>query len=105
MVDVSAPKEGIDVGDLSSQLADNSENHVTSKSGSPLSNQEMYVRWKVGNWFIGNEMACRVRKDGILSVTQNPGNLKSNLTRHVPWTKYVFYPLLYHARKGGYTEL
>jgi NAD(P)-dependent dehydrogenase (short-subunit alcohol dehydrogenase family) len=74
---------------------------VTPKTGG----QEMYVASKVGNWFLGSEMARQCGKDGIISVTQNPGNLKTNLTRHVPWMKYMAYPLLYDAKMGAYTEL
>jgi NAD(P)-dependent dehydrogenase (short-subunit alcohol dehydrogenase family) len=92
MVDVSAPIGGLNMKDLST---------VTPKTGG----QEMYVASKVGNWFIGSEMARRYGKDGIISVTQNPGNLKTNLTRHVPWMKYMAYPLLYNAKMGAYTEL
>jgi NAD(P)-dependent dehydrogenase (short-subunit alcohol dehydrogenase family) len=105
MVDMSAPKGGIDMNDLSFRPADHSKKHVASNTRSGLTSQEMYVRSKVGNWFMGNEMARRVGKKGIISVTQSPGNLRTNVTRHVPWMKYVFYPLLYHAKMGAYTEL
>lgn len=36
----------------------------------------------------------------------NPGNLKSELQRHVPWYgNVVLYPLLHPPVKGAYTEL
>ena len=43
---------------------------------------------------------------GILSVTQNPGNLETALLRHATWILgFVSAPLLYDARMGAYTEL
>ena len=43
---------------------------------------------------------------GILSVVLNPGNLKTNLLRHMPrFVEWVFSPVLYEAKFGAYTEL
>jgi NAD(P)-dependent dehydrogenase (short-subunit alcohol dehydrogenase family) len=92
VVDVASPKGGFEPGQLSD---------VAPNAGG----QEYYTISKVGNWFLANEFARSVDKDGIISVTQNPGNLKTNLTRHVPWATYFFSPLLYHAKFGAYTEL
>ena len=39
-------------------------------------------------------------------MTQNPGNLKTELLRHAPWILgFVTSPLLYPAKMGAYTEL
>ncbi|OCL04451.1 NAD(P)-binding protein [Glonium stellatum] len=71
----------------------------------PADKTKLYVASKAGNWFLGSEMARAPAPHGILSVTQNPGNLKTNLLRHAPWMKYVSYPLLYQPKFGAYTEL
>lgn len=93
VVDSSAPKGGIIISDLASPPPDKTKNYVASK---------------VGNWFLASEFAKRVGgQHGILSVTQNPGNLKgTNVLRHAPrWMKVVSWPLLYPAKMGAYTEL
>jgi NAD(P)-dependent dehydrogenase (short-subunit alcohol dehydrogenase family) len=38
-----------------------------------------YSTSKLGNWYLASELARRVGPFGILSVTQNPGGLKTNL--------------------------
>ena len=43
---------------------------------------------------------------GVLSITQNPGNLKTNLLRTAPtFMRLASAALLYEARMGAYTEL
>ncbi|KAJ5380917.1 steroid dehydrogenase [Penicillium cataractarum] len=65
-----------------------------------------YENSKVGNWFLANDLAKQAGSDGILSVVVNPGNLKSNLTRHFPsWVPYLVAPLLYHPIMGAYSQL
>lgn len=87
----AAPQGGIDFAELTAPSSDQ---------------QKHYAMSKTGNWFLASELAARVGSHGILSVTQNPGNLKSNLTRHLHWTvPYLVAPLLYHARYGAYTEM
>ena len=96
VVDLSAPKSGINLQDLTTVPKDQQLNYVNSK---------------VGNWFLADALAARVggasNKDGgILSVTQNPGNLKTGLLRHFPAIVGVIVaPLLYSAKMGAYTEL
>lgn len=90
-VDVSAPKCGIDISSLTNPYPDQQKNYVTSKTG---------------NWFLANALAAQVGSKGILSVTQNPGNLKTQLVRHAPWiVGFVASPLLHKAKMGAYTEL
>jgi hypothetical protein len=56
--------------------------------------------------FLAQSLAAQAGGDGILSLAQNPGNLKSALTRHLPAiVPFLFAPLLYHARMGAYTAL
>ncbi|KAF2816101.1 uncharacterized protein BDZ99DRAFT_505646 [Mytilinidion resinicola] len=48
----------------------------------------------------------RAGREGVWSVTQNPGNLNTNLTRHMPrLVVLAVRPLLYESRYGPYTEL
>lgn len=69
--------------------------------------QPRYANSKTGNWFLASEFAKRhARPAGILSVSQNPGALKSDLLRHGPWWfPWLVAPLLYEPRYGAYTEL
>ena len=93
IVDLSAPKSGINLQDLATVPKDQQHNYVNSK---------------VGNWFLANALAIRVGagRDGILSVTQNPGNLKTGLLRHIPTIVGILSaPLLYSGKMGAYTEL
>ena len=90
VVDTSAPQSGMIIADLASPPRDQTRNYVASK---------------VGNWFLASELTRRVGPDGILSVTQNPGNLKTNLLRHARWMRLASSPLLYEAKFGAYTEL
>ena len=91
VVDLSAPKCAINVSELENPTQDQQQN---------------YLNTKVGNWFLADALAAQVGSEGILSITQNPGNLKTALLRHAPWILgFVSSPLLYEARMGAYTEL
>ena len=62
--ELTAPKDGI----------------IMSEPDTPPKDQvKNYNNSKVGNWILASELAKRVGEFGILSVTQNPGNLKTNL--------------------------
>ncbi|TVY84724.1 putative oxidoreductase [Lachnellula suecica] len=90
MVDLTAPKKDSFMADVITPSKDNQRNYFITK---------------IGNWFLASELAREVAPSGIISVVQNPGNLNTNLLRHVMWMKYMSYPLLHKARKGAYTEL
>lgn len=62
---------------------------------------------KAGNYFHATEFARRHRADGIVSVPLNPGNLDSDLYRHVPGliTFFLRRTVLYPSVYGAYTEL
>lgn len=67
-----------------------------------------YGQSKAGNNFLASEFARRYGRDGgIISVCWNPGNLFSELQRHMPayqkWILSTF--LLFPGVYGGYTEL
>ncbi|KAF2794235.1 NAD(P)-binding protein [Melanomma pulvis-pyrius CBS 109.77] len=65
-----------------------------------------YSASKAGNWFLASELDKRTRKDGLVSVVQNPGNLKTKAWDPVsPFAKFLMSPFLYDARMGAYTEL
>ncbi|MCJ1378593.1 hypothetical protein MMC17_001692 [Xylographa soralifera] len=94
-VDLSAPTGGFVMADITSPPADKTKNYVASKTG---------------NWFLASELARAAATpgssaSGILSITQNPGNLSTNLLRHARWMKTLFAPLLHRPRLGAYTEL
>ncbi|KAK4503221.1 hypothetical protein PRZ48_006649 [Zasmidium cellare] len=76
-----------------------------SEMTTPSSNQQTnYSISKYGNWFLADGLS---KQDGsILSVSQNPGNLKSKLTRHMPSIVPILAgPLLYPPKYGAYTNL
>ncbi|KAI1880269.1 hypothetical protein JX265_001890 [Neoarthrinium moseri] len=65
-----------------------------------------YAVSKSGNWYHSTEFARRHRKDGVISVALNPGNLDSDLSRHHSTTAAIFKPLICYAPVyGAYTEL
>jgi NAD(P)-dependent dehydrogenase (short-subunit alcohol dehydrogenase family) len=65
-----------------------------------------YAASKVGNYWLSTECAKRYGKDGIISVCQNPGNLKMEFYRHQPRLLMVFVnPILHDQKMGAYTEL
>ncbi|KAJ3480969.1 hypothetical protein NLG97_g7934 [Lecanicillium saksenae] len=68
--------------------------------------QTNYGQSKTGNQFYAVEFHRRHAADGVVSVTFNPGNLKSGLQRHLPG--FVHSSLTYFGyppRNGAYTEL
>lgn len=86
------------------------ENGVTFESdGTPriYDNQRMnYGASKVGNVFLAAEFARRYREDGIVSVAWNPGNLRTELQRHLNFLEKAAVNLIcYPAVYGAYTEL
>ncbi|KAF4632632.1 hypothetical protein G7Y89_g5495 [Cudoniella acicularis] len=65
-----------------------------------------YANSKVGNYWLAAECAKRYAKDGIISICQNPGNLKSDFYRHQPKMMMLFVsPILHEPKMGAYTEL
>ncbi|KAG5764936.1 hypothetical protein H9Q69_002534 [Fusarium xylarioides] len=73
----------------------------------PSKDQQVnYTNSKTGNWYLASVLADQVGSHSILSVCHNPGNLQSNLLRHMPSiVGYIVSPLLYHAKFGAYTNL
>ena len=97
VVDLSAPKGGFAMTDITTPPKDKTQNYVATKTG---------------NWFLASEFGklgtsadSRGADTAVLSITQNPGNLSTNLLRHAKWMKFLSAPLLHPARMGAYTEL
>ncbi|RFU25349.1 hypothetical protein B7463_g10988, partial [Scytalidium lignicola] len=87
----TAPPNGIDLALLDQGYPDLTKNYAISK---------------VGNWMIGREFAKRYEKDNIISVIQNPGNLKTNMYAGVPAVGQFFINmLLSDPIYGAYTNL
>lgn len=90
IVDASAPAGGIDMSTIS---APNPDDRFT------------YTRSKTGNWFLASELARELKFEGIISMVQNPGGVKTNLLRYEPLLRFFAAPILHHARYGAYTQL
>ena len=90
-VEASAPKSAMDLSELDQPHSDQQHNYVTSKTG---------------NWFLAHALAKQAGPGGVLSLVLNPGNLKTQLTRHLPWyVPFLVAPLLYEPKMGAYTGL
>ncbi|KAF4439934.1 hypothetical protein F53441_12435 [Fusarium austroafricanum] len=91
VTDLSVPKGGVNMKEVINPTRDQQANYTNSKTG---------------NWYLSSVLADQIGSHGVLSVCINPGNLHTNLLRHMPWwLEHVVSPLLYHARFGAYTNL
>lgn len=63
-----------------------------------------YAQTKVGNNLLAIKTQSLLKDAGIVSVSFNPGNLKSELQRHT-WGAFILNAILYEAKFGAYTEL
>ncbi|KAK3173359.1 hypothetical protein OEA41_006688 [Lepraria neglecta] len=107
----TAPAESVRVVWTSSNGAE----YFSPKKGVDLDNMDYkndQSRWhkygvsKAGNIFHGQELARRYGGKGIISVSLNPGGLKTELQRHTPaWQKRILNHMLYDPIYGAYTEL
>lgn len=89
--DQGAPPNGIEFDLLDTGTEDRVHNYAVSK---------------VGSWMLGREMAQRYGKHGIVSVTQNPGNIKTGSYGGTPaMTMFFLNRLLKDPKLGAYTEL
>ncbi len=91
MVETNAPPGGLNVVDLDSLPKKQVQNYAISK---------------VGNWLLAVEMAKRVSKDGIVSLTQNPGSLWSKVWRDASFLLFFsVWLFLSRPEMGAYTML
>ncbi|KAM5541128.1 hypothetical protein V8D89_005057 [Ganoderma adspersum] len=67
----------------------------------------LYNQSKHGNAVLARQVAKRYADRGIVSISVNPGNFKTNLTRHTPSlvTKFLGATVLYPAPYGALTPL
>lgn len=87
----ASPQNGIDFDSLAEGTKDRTRSYAVSKAGT---------------WMLCRECARRYGDDGIVSVVQNPGNLKAGSYAGTPaMIMYLITPLLHDAKFGVYTEL
>ncbi|KAJ5729200.1 uncharacterized protein N7483_003708 [Penicillium malachiteum] len=85
------PKNGLEFEHLENGTTDRTRNYAVSKSG---------------NWFLGREYAERHGSEGIVSVAQNPGNLRSGAYDGTPSFLMLFVkPVLQDVKLGAYTGI
>ncbi|CAE6380524.1 unnamed protein product [Rhizoctonia solani] len=71
-----------------------------------LGTNALYAQSKLGNVLFSNELAKRYADQGIISSSLNPGNLQTDLQRHLPWLVSKIMSLgLYPASHGALTQL
>jgi retinol dehydrogenase-12 len=85
-------------------------NGVTiDENGDAVQHSDVYTAYgqsKAGNNLLAAEFAKRYGKDGIISVSWNPGHLRSELGRHLAGVQNWFFEnLAWDPIYGAYTEL
>ncbi|KAI5897222.1 NAD(P)-binding protein [Schizophyllum commune H4-8] len=72
-----------------------------------MSTTNLYGQSKLGNVLFSNELARRYGDQGIISTSLNPGNLSSNLYRHMSpiVLKIMNWTVLYPNAMGALTQL
>jgi len=72
--------------------------------GRPFS--RLYSQAKAGNFFLGALMARQLQSDGIIALTINPGNLRTQIYDTIPsWVLSMIGFLLYDVKYGCYPNL
>ncbi|KAE8446647.1 hypothetical protein EG329_011840 [Mollisiaceae sp. DMI_Dod_QoI] len=72
----------------------------------PKNSPTNYALSKCANWYLASELSNRVSSSGIISLVQNPGNLKTAVWDPAPWIirkllRVTMHPPVY----GAYTNL
>ncbi|KAK7451072.1 short-chain alcohol dehydrogenase [Stygiomarasmius scandens] len=66
----------------------------------------LYGHSKFGNIVFSNELARRFGDKGVISTAVHPGNIKSELHRHLPSiTSILMVPVAYSSEMGALTQL
>ncbi|TFK40852.1 NAD(P)-binding protein [Crucibulum laeve] len=66
----------------------------------------LYAQSKFGNVVLSNELARRYGSEGLVSTAINPGNLQSDLQRHLSFFEWLFIrPILYPTPFGALNQL
>jgi NAD(P)-dependent dehydrogenase (short-subunit alcohol dehydrogenase family) len=93
IVDINTPPGGLSIAEL--QPGNFGKDNVRNYGAS-----------KAGNWFLASEFDKRARKDGIVCITQNPGNLRTKIWNTVPWAIRTVVKLWQHDPiMGAYSVL
>lgn len=68
---------------------------------------DLYIQSKVGDAIFALELARRYGDKGIVSISLNPGNLKTDLDRHAKWLNSIvlWFLLIWPATWGAWTSL
>ena len=91
LVDVLAPPEGVPPVELDKPSTDQDHNYAVSKTA---------------NWFLAARLAKQLGPKGVVSVTQNPGNLRTGIFDETPrLIVWASLPVLYKAVDGAHTTL
>ncbi|KAJ9302085.1 hypothetical protein DTO271G3_951 [Paecilomyces variotii] len=106
----SSPKGSVRVVWVSSSMAEMAPKPAIDFSNMDYHRDETqwrkYARSKAGNVLHACEFARQVKKEGIVSVSLNPGNLITDLQRTMPKWQLIFVKLIaYDPKFGAYTEL
>ncbi|KAF3916123.1 hypothetical protein AA313_de0201881 [Arthrobotrys entomopaga] len=64
-----------------------------------------YAQSKCANILMAKAYAQKFKDTGVIAVAPNPGNLKTDLTRHNPIAGFLMSFILYPPRYGALTEL
>ncbi|RDW74447.1 uncharacterized protein DSM5745_07109 [Aspergillus mulundensis] len=93
LVDALAPRSGIRQSDLDPD-APNPNMNVN------------YALSKTGNWFLADRLAKQLGEQGVVSVTQNPGNIYTPIFDNAPrLAVWLSRPIYYTPRQGVNTIL
>lgn len=93
-VDVYSPPGGVTLDDHGDCIPDGSRNEPN------------YGATKAGNYFLASQFALRHGDGGVVANAWNPGNLHTELQRHMGVVvRWLMKLMLYAPRFGAYTEL
>ncbi|KAH7338361.1 NAD-binding protein [Rhizoctonia solani] len=72
-----------------------------------LGTNSLYAQSKLGNVLFSNKLATHYGEQGIISSSLNPGSIRTDLQRHLPWLVREILALLFHhpASYGALTQL
>lgn len=91
LVDILAPPRGRAPAELGTPSTDQKRNYAVSKTG---------------NWFLAAPLAKRLVPKGVVSIAENPGNLRTGIFDDTPrLIVWLSWPVLYKAVDGAHTAL
>ena len=93
IIDIAGPLGGVSLAELAPGK------HSTDK-------HRNYSASKAGNWFLASEFEKRLWNDGIVSVAQSPGTLRTKGWDATPWiVRLLMTPMFHPPIMGAYTGL